>query len=72
VRTSGEKVHGGRAGGGGARGGGALISSRKLLPQEERGMGRHAGPTARRPIEEMEITHFLDGLEVEVADVEWG
>jgi hypothetical protein len=35
-------------------------------------MGRHGGPTARRPIEEMEITHFLDGLGVEVAGVGGG
>jgi hypothetical protein len=74
VRTSGEKVHEGhgrvvvvvRAGAG------ALFSSRKLSSRKGRGTERCGGPTACHPIEEMEITHFSEGLGVEVADVGWG
>jgi hypothetical protein len=36
------------------------------------GTGRCGGPTARHPIKEMEITHFSDGLGVEVVGVGWG
>jgi hypothetical protein len=75
VRTSGEKVREGRG-----RvvvvvvrvGAGTLISSRKLSPREGRGTERCGGPTARHPIEEMEITHFSEGLGVEVVGVGWG